>query len=78
MDVNDFMDLNTTELFDDSDDSNDDNREANNMGTIISDDDDDDDFRHSMNLDDEYNLMEDVGSFDAERITDMVSFERFL
>lgn len=66
MEVNDFMDLNTTELFDDSNDSFDKNEEGNNSETIISDS-DDDNFRTSISPDNERNatIIDDGISSDA-------------
>lgn len=75
MEVNDFMDLNTTELFDDSNDSFDNNEDGNNSEIIISGS-DDDNSRTSLSPDNECDaiIMDEIISSDAEKTsTDVVS-----
>lgn len=75
MEVNDFMDLNTTELFDDSNDSFDNNEDGNDSEIIISGS-DDDNSRTSLSPDNECDaiMMDEIISSDAEKTsTDVVS-----
>ncbi|XP_037044987.1 uncharacterized protein LOC119080665 isoform X2 [Bradysia coprophila] len=70
MEVNDFMDLNTTELFVDSDESIDKNVEDNNSETLILDS-EDDNFATTFSSDSERsgNGIEDCSAADAEEAT---------
>lgn len=75
MEVNDYMDLNTTELFVDSDESNDTNEEDQNVETMVLDSDDDNlATTYSPDGQGSGNEIEDLTSADAELgAGDMVS-----
>lgn len=76
MEENDFMDLNTTELFDDSNDSFDKNDEGNNSETINSSN-DGDNFRITFSPDNEDDsmLVDGAISSDAGKATTEVSLK---
>lgn len=79
MEANDSMDLNTTELFDDSNDSFDENEKGNDSETVVSGS-DDDNIRTTLSPNDEYNadIMDDSNSSDAEELSTVVSLNFYL